>query len=51
MKKYMDNNKIMCVISNFDGVIRWAKFDSKSEAIEWASPYYKNYIVEFYAVK
>lgn len=40
----------MCVVSTFDGVITWHEFDKKAEAIEWASYYQKNYIVEFYAI-
>lgn len=40
----------MCVISNFDGVINYRKFTNKAEAIEWATPYLKAYIVEFYAI-
>lgn len=43
-------NRIMCVVSNFDGVITWHEFTQKAEAIEWALPYYKNYIVDFYAI-
>ena len=40
----------MCVISNFDGVINYRKFASKKEALEWALPFMKSYIVEFYAI-
>jgi len=42
-------NKIMCVVSNFDGVIAWREFTKKDEAVAWAMYNFKNYIVEFYA--
>jgi len=43
-------NHIMCVVSNFDGVIAWHEFNTKSEAIEWASYKWRGYLVDFYTI-
>lgn len=42
--------KIMCVVSNFDGVISWREFTDRKEAIAWADYMWRGYLVDFYAI-
>ena len=44
------DTKIMCVVSNFDGVIAWHEFSDKKEAIEWVNYKWRGYLVDFYAI-
>lgn len=43
-------NKIICVVSNFDGVIAWHEFTDKQQAIEWVDYKWRGYMVDFYTV-